>query len=1091
MPGESRSVVVRLSMEASQYIREAQKVGALTEDAMTKVERSAKRGSDGVDQIGRTSGRVALVAAAGFGAIIKKAADFDQAMSNVQAATHESESNMKLLRQAALDAGQETVYSATESAGAIEELAKAGISTADIMGGGLKGSLNLAAAGGLAVGDAAEIAATALTQFKLGGEDVEHVADLLAAGAGKAQGSVTDLGMALKQSGLVAAQTGLTVEETTGTLAAFASAGLIGSDAGTSFKTMLQALTPNSKQARDTLDALGISAYDAQGNFIGMTEFAGNLRNGLKDLSVEQQNAALKTIFGSDAVRAASVIYDQGAEGIQGWIDKTNDTGYAAETAATRLDNLKGDVEQLTGALETAFIKSGEGSQGQLRTMVQGLTEAVNLFNKLPGPIQGTVTSLLAITAITGGALWFGSKVIGQVAETRRAIEDLGGTSTRSSKAIRGIAKAGEIAAAGLAGLAIIDQLQVGAAKALPGVEQLTGDLIKLSQAGGDGDLPKQFDDLSHSIERLSDPNKAQALQDNLSKALGGIGGGSELKNARAEIDALDAALTNLVSTRGASTAEASFAAIAESAGLSKGQIKDLTELLPDYKDALAGAANEADLAASATDGLAGATEASASANEAEATALIHAADAMRDKRKATGAAFDAETQYRQALKDAREQADKTSAGIRGNSDEVLENRNRLSALRDAWNNQSQAVKNNRARFREARDAFIETATAMGVPEEAARKLARQLLEIPESRVVTVVANTGNAVAAVQRIKAMLNDVPKTLRTDYYVNQINSINKPKVTLPGGVAKARGGQVRGPGTSTSDSIPVRLSDREYVVQASAVDRVGVDFLDAVNNGGVLGFAGGGLYSKRSTGSWQNGSTGSWPTEVGEWSHAVSGGLKELQAALKQSERAVDRERRERDKILDKRSEIASGVKGAFTSDLFGTPAPGGFSGAPASNPLSIIRGDIKNAQAFQQAIKNLEGRGLKGDLAEQLIGQAEDPLAAAQQLQGMTDAQIKAYAAAVKKRNQITGAVGQNFAQGIVGDELKAANKELRESQAVLRDVRHELHELRKEQKQNHEKNRKDNKDNSDLNAEVVSSRLLSATAGGRRDARRN
>ena len=107
-------------------------------------------------------------------------------------------------------------------------MAKAGVSTKDILGGGLKGALSLAAAGSLDVAEAAEISASALTQFKLSGDKIPHLADLLAAGAGKAQGSVQDLGAALNQSGLVAASTGLSIEETTGVLAAFASAGVDG-----------------------------------------------------------------------------------------------------------------------------------------------------------------------------------------------------------------------------------------------------------------------------------------------------------------------------------------------------------------------------------------------------------------------------------------------------------------------------------------------------------------------------------------------------------------------------------------------------------------------------------------------------------------------------------------------------------------------------------------------------------------------------------------------------------------------------------------------------------------------------------------------
>ena len=170
---------------------------------------------------------------------------------------------MDLLREASIEAGKRTVFSATEAAGAVEELAKAGIATADILAGGLNGALDLAAAGGLDVAEAAGIAAIALKQFNLAGDQMPHVADLMAAGAGKAMGSVSDLGMALRQAGQVANMTGLTIEETTAGLSAFASAGLLGSDAGTSFKAMLQRLTPQSAEAQGKMDELGISAYDA------------------------------------------------------------------------------------------------------------------------------------------------------------------------------------------------------------------------------------------------------------------------------------------------------------------------------------------------------------------------------------------------------------------------------------------------------------------------------------------------------------------------------------------------------------------------------------------------------------------------------------------------------------------------------------------------------------------------------------------------------------------------------------------------------------------------------------------------------------
>lgn len=137
-------------------------------------------------------------------------------MSTVQANTGASADEMNQLRQAAIDAGADTIYSATESADAINELGKAGLSTSDILSGGLSGALNLAASDGMAVGDAAELMATTLMQFNLTGAESTQVADALAAGAGKAVGSAHDLGLALNQAGMVSHSFGISMQETTG-----------------------------------------------------------------------------------------------------------------------------------------------------------------------------------------------------------------------------------------------------------------------------------------------------------------------------------------------------------------------------------------------------------------------------------------------------------------------------------------------------------------------------------------------------------------------------------------------------------------------------------------------------------------------------------------------------------------------------------------------------------------------------------------------------------------------------------------------------------------------------------------------------------
>lgn len=361
----------------------------------------------------------------GMGYATKKFADFDRQMSAVKAATHENAANMGLLRAAAMQAGADTAYSATEAAQAIEEMAKAGVSTADIMGGGLSAALSLAAAGELEVGQAAEIASMALTQFKLKGSDLEHVADLLSAGAGKAMGSVDDMAMALKQSGLIASQTGLTIEETTGALSAFAANGLLGSDAGTSFKTMLQRLNPTSKKAAETMADLGLNFYNAKGEFVGIVETAGQLQRAFEGLTDQEIAEHMTTLFGSDAVRAASVLYAEGADGIQDWINKVNDSGYAAETAKLRMDNLSGDIEKMTGSLETLFLKSGSGLNDTLRVVVQfadGIIDAISSLSPETLSAIGMFGALAGANMLARGAML---KFIPVIVDARRAFKGL------------------------------------------------------------------------------------------------------------------------------------------------------------------------------------------------------------------------------------------------------------------------------------------------------------------------------------------------------------------------------------------------------------------------------------------------------------------------------------------------------------------------------------------------------------------------------------------------------------------------------------------------------------------------------------------
>lgn len=444
-----RSVVVRLMAVTSQYNAAMASAGASTRALGKEVTTAATTSKDSLQKVGTTAAVSGGLLVAGFALAQKATIGFDKQLSALSAASQATAGEMESLRQAALDAGQATIFSASEAAEAETELAKAGLSAAQIMGGALAGALDLAAAGGIGVADAATYASQALKIFKLDASQTAHVADLLAAGAQKSLANVDQMAQSLAQGGLVAAQTGLTVEETAATLSLFADNALMGSDAGTSLKTMLLNLNPKSKEAAALMEQLGLSAYDASGEFIGMQAYAGKLQGALKGMSAEQRQSTLMTIFGTDAVRAASIVYGAGASGIAEYEGAVNDVGAAQRMAAEMTNNLSGDLEQLKGALETALIGTGSESTGVLREMTQGLTGVVQGYNALPGPVKGAAG---AFAGLGGAALLVGgglAMTIPRIVETRAAMRTLSTEMPRTSAALsRGAKVVGGLAAA-------------------------------------------------------------------------------------------------------------------------------------------------------------------------------------------------------------------------------------------------------------------------------------------------------------------------------------------------------------------------------------------------------------------------------------------------------------------------------------------------------------------------------------------------------------------------------------------------------------------------------------------------------------------
>lgn len=377
---------------------------------LTKAEASAKGSMGRMGGAASTAGKaLALGVTApivGIGiASVNAFGTFDQTIRQVGAAANLTGGELDAMKGVALAMGAETSFSAQQAAQAMLELSKGGMNAAQIKAGGLKQTLTLAAAGGLELGAAATYMSNTLNTFGLAATDADDVAAALAGGANASTASVESLGMALSQVGPGAKQAGLSLNETVGALAAFDQAGVKGSDAGTSLKTMLQNLSPQTDEAAQKMKDLGIDFTDAAGNFKPMTQVAQELQDGLKGLTAEQRVNALTTMFGADASRAAGIMADQGAKGLGKFIKATQDKAAAEKQAKVNTEGMKGSIEAMMGSLETAAITIGSILAPGVSKLASIITKLANGFTSLPGSVKTTIMVLAGVAAAIGPIL--------------------------------------------------------------------------------------------------------------------------------------------------------------------------------------------------------------------------------------------------------------------------------------------------------------------------------------------------------------------------------------------------------------------------------------------------------------------------------------------------------------------------------------------------------------------------------------------------------------------------------------------------------------------------------------------------------------
>jgi TP901 family phage tail tape measure protein len=350
---------------------------------LRKVEASANRTSNAVGGRLAKGLKVAGAAAAvGLGYGLYKAAkvgsEFESQMDSVGAVSEASGKQMKALEKQALKLGEATFFSANDVAKAQGELVKGGLKTSQILGGALPAALSLAEAGQLDLAVASETTVNAMKLFGLEGKDAGQIADMLATAANKTTADVTDFAMALKQGGSVAKLAGLDLNKTVTILEALAEAGIKNSDAGTSMKTSLvQLLKPSEKQAKLAKE-LGIQWTTQAGTIKTAAGLSKELQRATDGMTKAERAKTLATLAGTDGVRTLNALYDAGPAKLRSLERANQKQGTAQEIASRKMDNFKGDLEQLSGSIETFGIKTYKAFAPALRSIAQDGTEFVN-----------------------------------------------------------------------------------------------------------------------------------------------------------------------------------------------------------------------------------------------------------------------------------------------------------------------------------------------------------------------------------------------------------------------------------------------------------------------------------------------------------------------------------------------------------------------------------------------------------------------------------------------------------------------------------------------------------------------------------------
>ncbi|EFG1374338.1 phage tail tape measure protein, partial [Escherichia coli] len=388
--------------------------------ALARVTQARERYSRAQETAGKlkTGGALAIGAAAagGYaaGRFLQPAIGFGKEMSRVQALTRidQNSPQFKALREQALKLGSETQFTASDAASGQSFLAMAGF-TPQAIQAALPGVLNMALAGGVELGETADIGSNILTQFNLTADQMDRVGDTLTAAFTRTNTDLRALGETMKYTGPVAAKLGISLEEAAAMAGMLANNGLRGSDAGTAMRASLSRLASPPKAAADALKELGVSVADARGKMRPMEDVLLDLYKATQKYGQVDQVSFFKDIAGEEAfVGLQTLVAAAGSGELQKLTRELQGArGEADRVAKVMADNLDGDLKNLDSAWEGLRIRISDLVDGPLRSVTQWLTRMLEKITSLAQAHPVLTRQLL----IAGGALLAMTATIGSL----------------------------------------------------------------------------------------------------------------------------------------------------------------------------------------------------------------------------------------------------------------------------------------------------------------------------------------------------------------------------------------------------------------------------------------------------------------------------------------------------------------------------------------------------------------------------------------------------------------------------------------------------------------------------------------------------